>query len=555
MLREWRLGDLGGERLVALARTALAAFALLAIYLDPTQPSLHAAVAYAILIGYLALALVLAAAAFTRPLPPVLPMLVHIVEIGAFGVLMYLTDGPSSPFFVFFTFALLSATLHWNGWGAIATAALLILVFSVLSLASIHTLSAQDDDFNRLIMRSIYLLVASGLLASVGAHRRRTGERLTRLASWPTEETLLAGSPSLGRSLAHAVEVMRGTGALVVWEDAQEPYVYTAACFGGGGESGELAADAFGEAVAPALETECFLARDPSARSVLLADRSIACSAPAVNPALRQLAGRPLISAPFASSKFTGRVFIVEPRPLDRDLLPLAQIVARRLGIELEHYFLRLELQQQAAARERIRLARDVHDGTLQALTAAALQLKAIKHRADRDTREDLDRISALLSSQQRRLRRFMSQALDPAGRKWEPAELETCCRKALAEVERQWGCRTKLDVIPADAVVTTGLSDHLFLLLVEAAANAVRHGKAKCIEIAAQLAAGSLSMRIKDDGEGFPNLRGVFEHHELLAKNIGPASLRGRIEALGGTLTLASGAGGAELLIELGIS
>ena len=51
----------------------------------------------------------------------------------------------------------------------------------------------------------------------------------------------------------------------------------------------------------------------------------------------------------------------------------------RRIGIELEHYALRLQLADTVSAMERVRVARDLHDGILQSLTAAGLQLKARK--------------------------------------------------------------------------------------------------------------------------------------------------------------------------------
>ena len=71
-------------------------------------------------------------------------------------------------------------------------------------------------------------------------------------------------------------------------------------------------------------------------------------------------------------------MFILDRSHWGDDDLTLAEIVASRLHLELEYYALSVELKETAASRERIRLARDLHDGVLQTLTGAALQLSSI---------------------------------------------------------------------------------------------------------------------------------------------------------------------------------
>ena len=62
-------------------------------------------------------------------------------------------------------------------------------------------------------------------------------------------------------------------------------------------------------------------------------------------------------------------------------------------------------MQQRAAERERNRIARNVHDGVLQGLTAIALNLKTCSQRADFPLREELDAARQLLVGEQRRVR------------------------------------------------------------------------------------------------------------------------------------------------------
>ena len=78
-----------------------------------------------------------------------------------------------------------------------------------------------------------------------------------------------------------------------------------------------------------------------------------------------------------------------------------AGVVAARL----EQSFLMARLQEQAATEERIRLARDLHDGVLQSLTGIALRLVAVRRQLAHDPAEgavllgELQRLIALAVS------------------------------------------------------------------------------------------------------------------------------------------------------------
>ena len=63
---------------------------------------------------------------------------------------------------------------------------------------------------------------------------------------------------------------------------------------------------------------------------------------------------------------------------MDSDDLVLGAIVARQTASQMDQFYLLKQLQQTAAMEERVRLARDLHDGLLQSLTAAALQLQTV---------------------------------------------------------------------------------------------------------------------------------------------------------------------------------
>src|SRR5207248_1201294 len=73
-------------------------------------------------------------------------------------------------------------------------------------------------------------------------------------------------------------------------------------------------------------------------------------------------------------------------------------------------------------------------------------------------------------------------------------------------------------------------------LMLAEAVANAVRHGRASTVEVSIEKANGEFVVKVRDDGGGFPKRR-TTDAPELFATNTAPVSLDARILELGGTL------------------
>src|SRR3989449_11317935 len=103
----------------------------------------------------------------------------------------------------------------------------------------------------------------------------------------------------------------------------------------------------------------------------------------------------------------------------------------------MEH-FNRMRRQQQAAVtEERLRLARDLHDGLLHSLTAISLQLKSISRLIADEPKEAKKRVRALqrlISEDQQELRGLI-QPLH--GTTLRPLPVEVKLESRLAELRR----------------------------------------------------------------------------------------------------------------------
>src|SRR5688572_29087001 len=110
------------ERLIASCRVALSVLSLLAVWLDPTEPTRLVGFTYWLLASYALFSIALAQWTWTaRSTPAFLPLLVHVLDLGVFFLLIVVTSGPDSPFFVFLVFALVAATVRWQVAGTLWT--------------------------------------------------------------------------------------------------------------------------------------------------------------------------------------------------------------------------------------------------------------------------------------------------------------------------------------------------------------------------------------------------------------------------------------------------
>src|SRR5207247_1245398 len=284
--------------------------------------------------------------------------------------------------------------------------------------------------------------------------------------------------------LAHSAIVLGAPRILVIWEEAEEPYVNLISWREGTYQETRRAPGTFGDLVDPALIGISFLTGDAGSEFVLLPNGPMKFSGPVIDPGLRtEFAIQGVASAPFVATICTGRVFLLDRSDWNDDDLLLTEIIAARIGGELDREVARRRNEEAIASQERMRLTRDLHDGVLQSLTAASLQLNLVNVALEQDRQSRLDLVKPLLSKEQRRIRQFVDEVFPkPSAEK--STSLGRHLQRQLEETARYWNCKTSLSVAPSDAKIPAALADQLSLVLAEAVANAARHGEASNIHV-----------------------------------------------------------------------
>jgi hypothetical protein len=211
------------ERLIAITRVVMASAALLAIWLDPSQPARYAQIAYASLTCYLVYALALALLAWQAVVSwRRLQLITHVLDLAFFSLLIYLTEGRDPPFFVYFVFSLVCATLRWRWQETLWTAVAALTMFIGIGVYAAIVLHDPGFALNRIIIHAVYLALAAALPGYLGAHKHRVDRHMSKLAAWP-RGTFREVSALIQNKLAHAADLLHALRVLMCWEEPEEP--------------------------------------------------------------------------------------------------------------------------------------------------------------------------------------------------------------------------------------------------------------------------------------------------------------------------------------------
>lgn len=218
---------------------------------------------------------------------------------------------------------------------------------------------------------------------------------------------------------------------------------------------------------------------------------------------------------------------LVTPKSPSRRRNKSGSAIPPAAELDLSRHLLRVQEE------ERKRISRELHDETGQGLMLLRMYVDSLASEAanSSDLRQRFHEALTLLDQTIEDLRRIIAR-LSP--RVLEELGLLAAIRKAAADITRNSGIRTRVELPESIGELDDETAVALYRTVQEALNNAARHSRAKNVSIALEPSGDFLSLLIRDDGIGFAPERAG-------AETFGLMGMRDRIVALGGTLRIRS--------------
>jgi signal transduction histidine kinase len=268
---------------------------------------------------------------------------------------------------------------------------------------------------------------------------------------------------------------------------------------------------------------------------------------------------RAFVSVPLKSRERVVGVLNIssrEPRSFSEEEVQLLTAIGHQLGVAVENaqLYSELELKEQMQTEllqriisiqeaERLRVARELHDVSSQALATIAVRLEALATPLGTnagDTQTQLEVIKSLLASTTRELHELVydlrPSLLDDLGL---PAALRSYARSSLDAA----GIEVHLEVVGQERSLPPQAEIALFRIVQEAIANVVRHAQAESTYISLEFNENGITVQVEDDGVGFDLAQGFGS--TTPKQSMGLLGMKERTEWLGGTLTIDTKPGG----------
>lgn len=552
------------EGVLASARAFLAVASLAAIWIDATEPSRYAALAYSLMLFYVFYSfLILAWVRLQREPSSGFRLGIHGIDVLWPAVISLFTSGPNSPFFIFNAFVLLEAAFRWGLRQTLATAgAEVVLYFSgallwVFSSGALGYSLREEFELNRFIMRGLYLLIMGYLLGYLGEQEKRQRAEASGIARLVVKVQSEPGVRGALRVVLeevcrlfeskHALLILQevGTGRAFLWAGRQEKgeMVLTLTELDSS-QRAEYLLDPPGMAWHARR-------RETGGDGALFDIRGLNAEGRAFRNASWLFPDAFLKSHDFESmlgtavnfrSDWTGSLLVLDPN-LGHDRYAAARFLSdlvRQLSPAMYGVYVMRRLRSRAGAVERARVARELHDGVIQSLIGLEMQVDVLRRQAARPSDQlaaELGRIQTLLRQEVLNVRELMQQ-MKPL--ELGPKQLLDFLASTVDKFQQDTGISAYF-VSPLEEVrLSPRVANEVARIVQEALVNVRKHSRARNVVVRLDSRDGCWKLSVDDDGCGF-DFSGRLSQAELDAARKGPVVIKERVRSIGGELAVES--------------
>jgi signal transduction histidine kinase len=204
------------------------------------------------------------------------------------------------------------------------------------------------------------------------------------------------------------------------------------------------------------------------------------------------------------------------------------------------------QAEELATAKERNRLARELHDSVAQTLYGLTLQAEAASRKLNQGQTDEVGNyLREIRESAQQTLQETRLLIFELRPPILEQEGLASALRARLESVESRSGLKTQIDLQELGRF-PSGIESGLYGISNEVLNNILKHSHASEVTVSLAKQPGKIVLAISDNGVGF-DLASA-EHHG----GLGLRGMRERAEQIGGDLQVKSGKNGAQVSVEV---
>jgi len=187
---------------------------------------------------------------------------------------------------------------------------------------------------------------------------------------------------------------------------------------------------------------------------------------------------------------------------------------------------------------ERQRIARDLHDSTVQDLTSMLHKIELSMRVMDMDSQRCkmelsnvLDNIRNVISNTRKMIYNLRPMSVDDIG-------IDVTLKHAIAKIEQEWNRKIEYIIIGKPFHVKPVVALSLLRIMQEACTNALKYADAKEICVVLEYTENDISLVIEDDGIGFNTKKKVAK---IKNSGFGLSIMKERVHLLSGEIQIKS--------------
>ena len=252
---------------------------------------------------------------------------------------------------------------------------------------------------------------------------------------------------------------------------------------------------------------------------------------------------------------WSGCLFLLDPGADSQTETELRffQELVREVAPAIHSVYLLRRLRSRAKAAERARVARELHDGVIQSVIAAGMEIGSLRRKVMSDpsrVAEDLACLENRLHQEVRNLRETMHQ-LGPLD--LDPRKLLSSLADVVTMFQFETGIAASFDSEVEEVSLPPRVCREIGRIVREALFNVRKHSGARHVLVRLSSQPGLSKLIIEDDGRGF-EFSGRLSLAELDALGEGPRVIKERVRSIGAELAIES-VPGHRARLEIGFS